>query len=141
MQKIVFCLVFVVATISFGGCNSRLPDDLPERYPCTVTILSKDGQPVKEACVMATNPESKWASIALTDEQGKAVLKTNGTYSGVPAGTYKIVVTKYDLIGRGEDVEPIEKLVFDQSFAAEDTTPLEMNVDAKKQNDVTFEVW
>lgn len=41
----------------------------------------------------------------------------------------------------GETVEPIEKPIFDKSFASEETTPLELTVEAKKQNHVTFEVW
>ncbi len=139
-MKLQLFFVAALLTVPLLGCVDRLPDDLPKRYPCNIKIVAKDGTPVAEASVVATSPDSKWASIGLTGPDGIAVMKTNGTYLGVPAGTYKIVVTKYDVIDRGESVDPIEKPVFDQSFASEATTPLELTVETRT-NAVTFEVW
>jgi hypothetical protein len=130
--------IAVLLAILVIGCNAKKPGDLPKLYPCTVKIVDKSGTPVEEASVIATRPESKWASIGLTDTEGIAIMKTNGIYPGVPVGTYKIIVTKYDV--KGTEYKAVETLIFDKSFSEESTTPLQLTMEAKG-NDVTFTVF
>ena len=138
MKPQLFSLTIVLFSLFVIGCGSGKPSDLPKLYPCTVKIIDKTGAPVDNASVVATSPDSKWASIGLTDSTGVAVLKTNGIYPGVPLGTFKVIVTKYDV--KEVNDEPIETLLFDESFANESTTPLQLKAEAKS-NDATFEVF
>jgi len=136
----------VILSVLLLGCGPKTPAGLPKLYPCKVKIVDKSGAPVENVTVVATQAGSIWAGIGLTDADGIAMLKTNGIYPGVPVGTYKIATTKYDVVviksGREEVSDKItETLVFDKSFSNEGTTPLEMTVEAKKNNDVTFTVF
>ena len=144
-RQLFFLAATALLVFSLAGCRTGLPDGLPKLYSCHVGIVDKAGAPIDNATVVAVLPGSKWAGIGLTDSDGIAVLKTNGIYPGVPAGTYKITVTKYDVkVLRtgpdGEATEIAETLVLDKSFADEATTPLELTVEAKTNN-ATFEVF
>ena len=142
-------LLFIVAllVVQAPGCHSHKPAGMPKLYPCNIKIVDKSGEIVENASVTATNPDSKWASIGLTGPDGIAEMKTNGMYPGVPLGTYKVLVTKYDITVTVKSNNPEvsdtirETLVFDKSFSDESTTPLEMTIEAKKSNDVSFEVF
>ena len=68
-------------------------------------MVVQDGEPLASAVVVLVNvdPTITWASTALTDASGKAVMKTKGMYDGVPAGTYKATVAKQELERQGGD--------------------------------------
>ena len=138
MKQQLLCLVAVLFSMLIVGCGTGKPADLPNLYPCKIKIVDKNGVPIDNASVVATQPDNIWASIGLTGPNGIALLKTNGVHPGIPIGTYKIVVTKYDMTGTEE--KPIETMIFDKSFADESTTPLQLTVEAKANN-VTFTVF
>jgi hypothetical protein len=132
-------LIFVLGIVLLIGCRHQTPDDLPQLYSCQVKILCKN-EPVADASVCITSPDTKWGAIGITGTDGNAIMKTNGIYAGVPAGTFKVSVTKYEVIDRGKDVPPEEKMLFDAAFATEETTPLECSIE-RKNNLLTFEVY
>lgn len=132
-----FCCLYVC------GCGGqRRPSDLPKLYPCKVTVTYK-GAPVEGASITFSPTLSKWAGNGLTGADGTAMLKTYGYQGGVPAGTYKVRIEKYDQIhvsGSGEEAVYDEKLIFDEKFSNDETTPFEFTVEAKNLNEATFEV-
>ncbi|MCL2743513.1 MAG: hypothetical protein FWE67_06660 [Planctomycetaceae bacterium] len=137
---------FILVSVLFlflTGCSEPRPDGMPQIYPCKIKIVSKDNQPIADVSVnaMPVQQGSQWAGKGLTDSGGIAVMRTNGMYAGLPAGQFKIVVTKYNIVVRGESQEPLETLIFDKTFASEETTPLELEVKAVKNNEGTFTVW
>ena len=143
MKRSLLLLAILLLPTLILGCGVKKHSDLPKLYSCKIKIVDKSGAPVENVTVVATRPESKWAGIGLTDTTGIAILKTNGIYLGVPAGTYKIVATKYDVktIKRdGEVVNIIETAVLDKSFADESTTPLQLTVETKPNNE-TFTIF
>ena len=145
MKRQLFSVVVLLSFLMFG-CGHDGPADLPRLYPCKIKIVDKSGDAVEDASVVAINSDSKWASIGQTGSDGIAVLKTNGTYPGVPVGMYKILVTKYSVTVTAKSSDPeqgdevAETLVFDKSFSDESTTPLQLTMEAKS-NDVTFTVF
>ncbi|MBA2116392.1 carboxypeptidase-like regulatory domain-containing protein [Bremerella alba] len=88
--------------VALVGCGHgpALPDDLPPLTSCKVDVVYK-GVPVTEATVTLVPADGKWVGVGMTDQQGQAIIKTQGRYPGVPAGSYAVTVTKYD-----EQAEP-----------------------------------
>ena len=83
----------------FIGCGGeRLPDGMPRLYPATVTVM-QDGKPLPEARVtmMNTDPAVNWPTGGTTDNNGVIRLMTMGRYSGAPAGTYRVYVSKIEM--------------------------------------------
>lgn len=88
--------LLVIGLLIMIGCSGqKLPADLPKLSP-TVISVTQGGKPLAGAIVKLANadPSIDWGGVALTDEKGNATLKTNGMYDGVPAGAYKVCVTK-----------------------------------------------
>lgn len=88
--------------VALLGCSQGppLPDDLPPLTSCKVDVVY-NGAPVSDATVTLIPADGKWVGVGLTDQQGHSVIKTQGRYPGVPAGSYAVTVTKYD-----EQAEP-----------------------------------
>lgn len=110
MMKKVFILVLVCACALAFGCSkgSKKPADLPDLYPTTITVTYEDGEPVPGATVALRLVQQSggrvWNCTGMTDEQGKVVMKTDGNWSGVPAGDYQGIVTK-EVSETGEPTE------------------------------------
>ncbi|MCL2742617.1 MAG: hypothetical protein FWE67_02075 [Planctomycetaceae bacterium] len=97
-----FLLLFCSVLLVIGGCSVEpTPDGFPKLYPVTVTI-KQEGKELPGATVrLVPMYESNiWTTGAVTDSQGKAVLRTHGKYSGAPAGKFKVCVTKAVIEGR-----------------------------------------
>ena len=79
------------------GCQGRdaPPEGMPDLYPTSVTIL-QEGVPLAEAsiCLIPDEGTSPWSSGGSTDPNGVAVLRTHGKFPGVPAGSYRMTVSK-----------------------------------------------
>lgn len=88
------------ATIFAIGCGGGIkkPADLPKLEPTTITVTYDDGEPVPEATVVLRLAQQSggrtWNVVGQTDATGKAVMKTDGNWDGVPAGDYEGMVTK-----------------------------------------------
>jgi len=93
-------LEILLLLISILGCRRgpTKPDDLPALTPCTLTILHK-GSPLSDATVTLVPKSGNWVGVGQTGADGKVVIQTNGRYEGVPAGTYRVTVTKQAAAG------------------------------------------
>lgn len=83
-----------------AGCQKGepTPEGMPELYPASVTIL-QEGVPLANASIriLPENGTSRWSSGGSTDASGVAVLRTHGKFEGVPAGSYKMTVSKIEM--------------------------------------------
>ncbi|MDR0521071.1 MAG: hypothetical protein LBH00_04355, partial [Planctomycetaceae bacterium] len=75
--------------ILLSGCGEKVPTGFPKLVPCTVTV-SDGGKPVADCFVVLHNETAAgFSTAAVTDENGRAELKTSGgnfTKTGVPLG-------------------------------------------------------
>jgi hypothetical protein len=139
MKKTVYLFVAIFVLTLFSGCGANRPDDLPKLYPCKVKILFKN-EPATDVSVSLVSQDSKWGAIGVTGNNGVAEMKTQGIYSGVPARQFKVLVSKYEVTFRGDEVPPDEKLLFNAVFVNTESTPLECTIE-NKNNELTFEVY
>ncbi|MGL6196129.1 MAG: hypothetical protein ACRC2T_15035 [Thermoguttaceae bacterium] len=104
-MKNLFILILPAIALIVGCGGPARPSDLPKLYPVKITI-TQQGDPCEEATVFLANDDanSKWVVTGVTDKSGVAVLKTNGTYDGAPAGSYKISVRKDEYVREGESL-------------------------------------
>lgn len=81
--------------LSLPGCagKAKKPADLPDLVPI-VTVVKFKGEPVSDAKVLFAPISGKYSAAGVTDSEGRAVMKTDGVYEGVPAGSYKVSVVK-----------------------------------------------
>jgi hypothetical protein len=59
-----------------------------------VAVVKFKGEPVPDAKVLFSPESGKYSAAGVTDKQGRAVMKTEGTFEGVPAGSYKVAIAK-----------------------------------------------
>ncbi|GHT11815.1 hypothetical protein FACS1894170_05860 [Planctomycetales bacterium] len=124
-----------------------MPPGMPPLYPTTI-VITQDGTPLAGATVVAVSEDfasTPYPSGGTTDKSGEVVLKTNGKFSGIPAGKYIITVSKIgsDIeiasdAGSTLDAEEYEKLVAkrdansfyltEEKFANQGTSPLRIEV-------------
>jgi hypothetical protein len=93
MRKYLFFLIVLV----FFGCGTK-PADVPELYPCRVTVMN-GAAPVANADVIMglANESTSLAMSGVTDSSGIAVIFTkrlNWQGKGVPVGEYIVTVAK-----------------------------------------------
>ncbi|MEW4562107.1 carboxypeptidase regulatory-like domain-containing protein [Bremerella sp. JC770] len=86
--------------ISGIGCRNEppKPDNMPELHPVSLTIV-QEGEPLELASIrlIPQSQPSPWYSGGSTDHNGLVQVHTHGKYFGVPAGTYKVTVTKIEM--------------------------------------------
>ncbi|MDR2757447.1 MAG: carboxypeptidase-like regulatory domain-containing protein [Planctomycetaceae bacterium] len=145
-----FVLIIFVSLFLFGCSGEHLPPNLPKLYSVTLTIV-QDGKPFNGASVVIVNENyasSPWAAGGVTNEQGQVKLRTEGKYSGAPAGKYKVTVTKVETpdIELTEDssspeynkkVKEIQDNTFylvEDKFTKLDTTPLRIEITPSEKN-------
>jgi len=141
----VFLALLLAATLT--GCGKQRPDWLPELYPMTIIII-QDGKPLEGASVQLIPSDSgRFAVSGTTDIAGQAVLKTSGQYSGVPAGQYKVVVTKTEIEKIGPppkdeySSQPIINYhLVETQYGSRKTTPLEIEIVSGKNETKTFDI-
>jgi len=129
-----FCVLLSV------GCNDggrAKPKDLPPLYATTLTF-TQEGVPLDDASIVL-HSDGRWAVAGRTNEKGEVILTTNGYYDGVPAGTYKISVTKiiFEQNSKGLIIKQTD--VIPNQFKNENTTPLEIEI-GTKDNNKTFDL-
>ena len=129
--------------VTLIGCQpSGQPDNLPKLYPCSVTV-TQENAPCTDAEVelFSVDPGFHWTVYGRTDSQGKASLVTHGQFPGVPAGSYKVVVSKREMFQeRAPKVDPNDPTIItggsptiifaliDKTYMNRSTTPLELTV-------------
>ncbi|MDR0871050.1 MAG: carboxypeptidase-like regulatory domain-containing protein [Planctomycetaceae bacterium] len=149
MKRFLFT-VLCVLFLSGCGDDSR-PKDLPALYPCSLTITQEGGKPLDGATVelKPLDGGTRYNPLQFTDANGVAVMTTY-TFNGVPAGKYKVLVTKNieeettttdkntgePVVVGGAKYRYVEKIYSDVQ-----TTPLEIEITGKEKKVVqTFDV-
>jgi hypothetical protein len=123
MKKLLlaFSLLFCVALIV--GCGQKRPEGLPSLVSCVLTFQYEDGSPV-DAALVSLVPEDadlrQWSISGSTDASGVATISTNADFVGAPAGKYKVVVRKVELIPTAEKDEYGDPVMETRSLIAED---------------------
>jgi hypothetical protein len=145
MTRLLFFVTIIFSVALFVGCgSSSKPSDLPVLYPCTLTF-TQEGIPLAGAIVELVAQDAnnaKYVPVQHTADDGTAKMSTYG-FAGVPAGKYKIIVTKIveDEIatrdeGTGETifVGSDRHRMTDIIYSDAKTTPLEIEVTGKEKN-------
>ena len=149
----------VAASLLAAGCGEGLPPGMPKLYKTTITIV-QDGSPLTGASVVAISANfetAPWTSGGITDKSGSVVLKTQGQYRGIPAGTYLVTVSKtegppdLELPKRpntDEEIREYDKIqkqiennsfqVVDEKYTKQNLTPLKLEI--KGTTHETFDV-
>lgn len=140
----------LVAVIAVGCGGSNKPSDMGELGGCVVKV-TQDGAPLAGAEVIFHAQDAanqKYTPSGTTNEKGEAKIRTYG-FEGVPAGEYKVTVTKL-VIEDGETTQDetgadvVEAGVEYQAVAEEyrnvDTTPLTVTITDPMTEVPTFDV-
>jgi len=105
-----------------AGCqNAIVPKDFPKTFPATVTV--KDGEtPLADVMILLYTQEAQgsWASSGTSDANGVAALVTNqGNYmaKGVPAGTYKVTLTKTPKAPSEKSADEVAAMSYEEQAA------------------------
>ncbi len=115
------CLFLAVCCLP--ACKRQnLPPDLPGLHPVTIEVV-QDGQPLAEASVlMQPTGASKWAATGATNAEGKAIMRVNGRYDGVPLGEFRVIVRKtekekVDVPPPPPNADPQQMVEYDRKYA------------------------
>lgn len=140
----------LVAVVAVGCGKSNKPSDMGELGGCKVKVV-QDGAPLEGATVefKAVDPANqKYTPSGITDDKGEAIIRTYG-FEGVPAGEYKVLVSKYviedgtttqdesgaDVVERGAEYHVVEA-----EYRDVNTTPLSIVVTDPMKEVPTFDV-
>ncbi|MDR2706206.1 MAG: DUF4198 domain-containing protein [Planctomycetaceae bacterium] len=135
--------ILIICTLAtLLGCSNQLPPDLPKLFPCKV-ILQQEGKPLAGAKVFLS-PEngSKWNAVGVTDTQGVAVPWTQGLYTGVAEGKYKVLISKQEIVNppevtssASEQKEGVTKVynLVEEIYGETDKTPLTIEVSSSQK--------
>ncbi len=103
MRRHLLCLQLVLAglILGFAGCGGGHKKPVP-----TEVLVLLDGKPFDGATVtfVPDNPAESVSASGLTGPDGVAKLTTNNTGDGAIPGSYKVVVTKSEVIEGTEEV-------------------------------------
>ena len=141
-----------ITSLFFLGCDESLPPGMPTLHPIEL-IFTQSGKPLNGAAVqlIPLDSASKWVTGGGTDAVGSVTLQTHGTYSGVPAGKYKVCVTKTETEGKLGEVDmsnPSQSSdstlktisLVDEQYRLPMTTPLEIEVTGSNDQFSAFEL-
>ena len=162
-------VIVSLAVCLIVGCHSgkKAPEGYPELVPVTIHV-THHGEPFGEASVQLGSAQTVHLSIVgRTDDKGTALPETAmGSYvaSGIPKGTFKLSISKYDLSGvtptasatkPGDPNAPSEMtaeasmaaamslssapLIVPKALADLESTPIEITVDGSVQ-EFTYEI-
>lgn len=153
MRKFTVSLVLLAVALMVAGCApSDRPKDLPKLTPCMLTIVDANKAPVEGAMVQIVSeqePAARWTAGGLTDANGKIDLMVQGKFPGVVPGTYKVLVTKLEVVKVREEqnketgeMMTIQKNVplLAPEFGLQDKTPLTLTVLAGQKTEETLSV-
>jgi hypothetical protein len=144
-EKIHLSLLFLILVCI--GCSPTRPAGMPNLTPCKI-IVTMEGKPVEAVTVKLFSDNLTWACTGRTNSSGVATLVTDMKYNGVPAGTYKILLTRIDVEkreykGMFEEAKlPPKKqtVIIDLKYENQKETPFEIEIVDKKPASMTCEV-
>ncbi|MDR0610625.1 MAG: hypothetical protein LBG58_10980 [Planctomycetaceae bacterium] len=147
MSRFERLFLFILLSLGIFGCGENRPDGLPKLYPVSLQF-TQDGIPCNGASVhLVPLEEIVWAIGGSTDANGTVVFKTHGKFAGVPAGKYKVTVSKTEREEIGPTPQSIyesQEIVFydlvEQVYSNPKMTPLEIEVVAGKKLSKSFEL-
>lgn len=121
----------------FGCQPEQRPEGLPILVPFQLT-LTQDSQPLVGANVQLVSEEIHFPVTGLTNANGVARLVTYGQFSGVPLGTYKVVVIKTETEGETSNETQTQPIfiysLVDPALTNRATTTLEVLVEKGKKS-------
>jgi hypothetical protein len=143
LQTVIVRWSILLGLFSVIGCQqAQRPDGLPDLFPFQL-VLTQDSQPLHGASVQLVSPEIPFPVTGTTDANGVAFLVTYGQFSGVPLGTYKVVVIKTETEGETSEEKRTQPIfiysLVDPALANRETTTLEVTVENGKKT-VTLDV-
>ena len=120
MRFICILSFFSIITVMTVGCGEKVPDGFPEVFPCTIKVV--DGGTPIDGCgvVLKGQNGAVYASGGATDASGVATVGTSqGSFhkKGVPAGEYKVVLSKAAAVSGGLTEEQARAMDPDQRRA------------------------
>ncbi|MDR2755989.1 MAG: carboxypeptidase-like regulatory domain-containing protein [Planctomycetaceae bacterium] len=138
---------YILIGLGLFGCSEERPDGLPKLQPVSLQF-TQDGLPCSEASVhLVPQDESPWAVGGSTDTTGTVIFKTHGKFTGVPAGKYKVTVSKVEREEVGpkpqnmyESQEIVMYDLIDQIYSDPKMTPLEIDVLSGKKLSESFDL-
>lgn len=137
MKKLLLAFSLLLCMTLMVGCGPKRPEGLPNLVSCVLTFQYEDGTPIDNGMVSLSpeNPDLRqWSISGTTDASGVTKISTNGEFPGAPAGKYKVVIRKVELIPTGkvdkEVGEPIVETLslIDEEFSSASKTPLSLEV-------------
>ena len=127
-----FCLTILLCLVTLVGCTpkAKKPPGMPDLYPLSIKVAYDDGTPVVDAMVRLVDTSHSWVVGGTTDNQGNAIIRTQGEFPGAPAGNYKVVVSKVELVYGQGDPPPITDRfnLIEAKYTAIPTTDLTLEV-------------
>ena len=110
---------------------------MPKLVKVSLTI-KQEGKPLSGATVAlySENPSFQWTIGGTTDGNGVVVLKTHGSYTGVPEGKYKICVHKFVREGELQTLAnpgappPKDYNTVESRYGQQNDTPLSIEIKA-----------
>jgi hypothetical protein len=130
-----------------SGCTEKQPPGMPKLFPCKI-VVKMNGEPLEKVFVQLYSEESKWGGTGYTNSSGTALLVTDGRYKGVPAGTYKVLLSRIDTEEREylgvfeEEKRPPRKqtVIVDLKYEAPEQSPFDVEIGSKKNGFLICEV-
>ena len=145
MKNILLSVFVIFASLGVLGCSEKLPDGMPKLYKVTL-VFQQEGVPVSGASVrLVPQFTSQWGVGGSTNAQGQVQLKTHGEYVGVPAGKYKICVTKNESEGElprmDRPTAPMKHFnLVEAQYSSPDKTTLEIEITDGKNKFEPFDL-
>jgi len=105
------CFVTLLGLFLCIGCGKRIPIrpvGMPETTPCLLTVTFGDER-IEGVGVLLTpkDKSQRWFAGGMTDQEGKAALKTGGHYEGVIPGEYAVSFQKSGRVELDKNDMPI----------------------------------
>ena len=137
MKKTLLIISFLLCVTLIIGCGGpKRPPGMPALSSCVLTIQYEDGSPVDKAMVSLAPEDAElrqWSISGSTDASGVVTIHTNGDFAGAPAGKYKVVVRKSEVVSTGKNDVYGDPITGTRSMVAEEfsnsgKTPLSLEV-------------
>jgi hypothetical protein len=143
----------VLLLVIAAGCGPSLPEGAKPTKPVTVKVTYK-GAPVEKAIVTFITGDA--AATGITDAAGVAKMKTYVEGDGSVLGTHKVIVTKTEIQGGGNEADtesadydpagaegkppPALTYLVPQKYSSPATTDLTVEVSESSPAEVTFDL-
>ena len=148
--------VFLPGLLAVVGCGSGMSDNTP-RFPVSGKVLL-EGAPVDGAVVAFSRVDGQATAVAMTDEMGEFQLNVPPGKRGVPAGKYRVTVSKTSTpemrkeattfeemerdhkAGRTPEPPPAPKLAIPGRYADPELSNLAEEVSASGKNEFVIQL-